>query len=281
MLAIARRSALLAAVLLAGTASSTLANTVTAKFTGADTSRGQNVTVSFMNSFAGETTYTNTDVFAGALNWTTTGAGLGWNTHLFPGPATFQSFCIEFTQHISNNQTVEFAIENLAHAPKPFGNPPGNPASPGMGAQNGLGTDRAKDTLIRQLFNEFGNSLGTTKAAWAGFQVAIWKIVFETNTVNHIGGFTDVTKGNFQINPSATAVVNHANSFLSFLVANPNEPMLNGLYALTNSTAQDQVFLDRLTPASSTPVIPLPPVAWAGIALLTGLGARKISRKQA
>ncbi|MFN4242000.1 MAG: hypothetical protein ACK4PI_02060 [Tepidisphaerales bacterium] len=276
--AFARQSALLAAALLVSTASSALANTVTAKFTGPDTSRGQNVTVNFMNSFAGETTYTSTTVFAGALNWTTVGSGLGWSTSLFPTPATFQTFCIEFTQNITTNQTVTYQIENLAAAPKPFGNPPGNPGSPGMGGQNGLGTTRSKDTLIRQLFNEFGDSLGTTKAKWAAFQVAIWKIVFETNTVSHAGGFTDVTQGNFQINPSATAVVSHANSFLSFLVANPGEPLRNGLHAFTNDSAQDQVFLDNLTPASSSPVVPVPTAAAAGLALMGGLGVRRLRR---
>lgn len=275
----ARHAACLAAVFLVGTASSAQANTVTAQFTGVDTSRGQNVTVHFQNSFAGATTYTTEQVFAGALNWTTTGAGLGWSTTLFPTPATFQTFCIEFTQNISNNQTVTYQIEDLAAAPKPFGNPPGNPAAPGMGGQNGLGTSRSKDTLIRQLFSEFGDSLGTTKPKWAAFQVAIWKIVFETNTVNHLSGFTDVTQGNFRIDPSASAVVSHANSFLSFLVNNPNEPLRNGLYAFTNNGAQDQVFLDTLTPASSNPVVPVPTAAVAGMTLLGGVGLNRLRRR--
>jgi hypothetical protein len=277
MLSKIRKSAVAAAVLMLCTAGASMAASVTAKFTGVDSAKGENVTVKFMNSYSNATSYTNYGTFAGALKWSASGSGLGWNNNLFVGPASFSTFCIEFTQHISNNQVINYGIENLAAAPKPFGNPPGNPAGPGMGGHTGLGTTRAKDTLIRQLFNEFYGTLGTDKASWAGFQVAIWKIVFETNTVNAANGFTNIQQGNFQLHSAPAAVVTKTNTYLSFLTgAGANEPLRNGLWALTNGTAQDQVFLDPLTTSSSVPpVIPLPPAAWAGVALMGAIGVRK------
>lgn len=281
MIATIRKTAAAAALVVLCTAGSTFAASVTAKFTGVDSARGESVTVKFQNSFANATSYTSYGTWAGALNWSASGAGLGWNNNLFPGPNSFQTFCIEFTQHISNNQVVPYTIENLSAAPKPFGNPPGNPAGPGMGGHNGLGTTRAKDTLIRQMFNEFYGTLGSDKASWAGFQVAIWKIIFETNTVNAANGFTNIQQGNFQLQTASANVIARTNTYLTFLTSNLGavEPTRDGLWALTNGTAQDQVFLNPLV-SSSTPVIPLPPAAWAGIALMSAIGVRKMIKNR-
>lgn len=279
MLTTFRKTAVAAALIMACSAGSAFAASVTAKFTGVDSARGDNIGVRFQNSFANQTSYTSYSTWAGALNWSASGARLGWSGQSFPGPATFNTLCIEFTQHISNNQTIAFQVENLANSPKPFGNPPGNPGGTGMGGMNGLGTTRAKDTLIRQLFNEFYSTLGTDKHAWAGFQATIWKVIFETNTVNAANGFTSIASGNFQVNSANANVISKANQYLSFLTSanGAAEPTRDGLWALTNGTAQDQVFLDNLT-TSSTPVIPLPPAAWAGVAMLSALGVRNMVR---
>ncbi len=175
----------------------------TATFSNVDP--GQIVTITFSgNSATG---------WAGVYNFINGSGGL---------TGSFESFCIDVSQDIFAGQTVGFDKSSLANAPND-----GN-SNPGMGA--------LRASLIAELWFKDRALIGTSDTNAAAFQIAIWKIINETQAAD----MTDVTQGSFTVSgPNAT--LKQANAWLSGIALDGSGPQAGGLIALTNPTYQDYV----------------------------------------
>lgn len=250
----ARAAVLLGALAVTAlSATSALAATVTTNYSGLRPN-ALAVRIAFNNTRDSAPGTQNYHVYAGQMNWSNS-VGNGFSV-----PSSFFTYCIEFTQNVKTSGSTTYTVENLADAPKPFGNPPGNPSA-GMGVENGLGTTRKKDTLIRQLWNNFSTAAAATNTASAAFQLAIWKIIYEDST--SANAFTNITVGNLRYTESDANLISTANSYLSWLTnaANANASQAGGLVAFTNSQFQDQIFNDTSggnPPSFGATPIPLP-----------------------
>jgi hypothetical protein len=213
-------------------------------------------------------------VYAGALNWSSQNSPFG---------STFSTFCIEFVQDVDFNQTYSYTtLSDIGLAPYPYVAPTGNGAT-GMESVLGLGTTRNKETLLRQLWGEFYASTKDGLAAGsyndsietAAFQVAIWKILYECsqNAVDQ----TSLNSGIFKLN-NGGLVGSKATEYLDWLIAHPTADLANGLTALSNPTAQDQILFTGLPSPISSPV-PLPTTAAMGASVL-GVMTLKRARRQ-
>jgi len=176
------------------------------------------------------------------------------------GNSTFNTFCIELTQSNSEGQNVVFDVNQLNDAPNP-----GHSNFPHL--DGGMGTFRAG--LIQDLFNNHHAS-AIDSVTTAAFQVAIWAILYETDSSQIVAESDDspnnayhginVDAGSFTLRDLGdagsmrTQVANLANAWLVGL----NSVALTNLLALTHDQRQDQVI-----------VIPLPaPLLMAGLGLL-------------
>ena len=177
------------------------------------------------------------------------------------GNGGFNSFCTELTQTVNQGSYVEYNTATLGSAPDP-----NDARFPHL--EGGMGTFRAG--LIQDLHNKYGSMI-TNSVASAAFQIAVWAIVYETDSSQIVdsGGEDgvesayygiDIHTGSFTLRDlgadgsERTQVANMANTWLASL----NSVAVSSLLALTNSDRQDQVI-----------VIPLPaPVLMAGLGLL-------------
>ena len=128
-----------------------------------------------------------------------------------------------------------------------------------------------KANLVRKLWDLHSADVETSAGA-ASFQLALWKIVYDTGT--------DLSSGSLQARPlyGGDDIPATAQDWLDQLKGNGTNPRAN-LYGMSSPTVQDQVFFEDppLTPASVS-TVPLPSALWAGGVLLAGLIVRRIRR---
>jgi hypothetical protein len=195
----------------------------------------------------------------------------GDSSNAAPYNGAFNTYCIDLIQDISIGNTYTFVEAPLASGPTAAAYPSGTPTT-GMGA-----ADAAE---IEELYGQnLSATIGNTPAAAdarEGFQLAIWNIVYDTDTSVSPGSGTFYATSN--ISPSAIA---DANEFLAD-AANPANQALypeNDLVALIGQDgAQDQVGINP--PPTVTSGVPLPSSAMSGTLLLTILGLRRWKRQR-
>lgn len=200
--------------------------------------------------------------FAGALNWhgeATNGQGLD---------GRFTTFCIDLTQDVYLGGTYTFDVADPNLAPNPL--PPTAPVgATGMGA-----TNRQR---LESLYALEYERIGTNDDRGAAFQLAIWEMLFDTGTSH------DVSTGQFAVSGASTDVINLANQFVTDATAPGALTFGNQLVALTNATAQDQLFVGPpLAPEHGPPLaaVPTPAAAIGALPLLGGLALFKRRRRR-
>lgn len=166
------------AVLVAAGSAVASADTVNATYTGVAPGEGVNLVL------AGNPIGTT----AGAFNWT---RDLGNPGTLAGFSPTFTTFCIDLTQTVSPGTLYNMQTFPAASAPTSGAAGPG-----GMGA--------AREALLGRLFADHYNSLSSADQ-YAGFQLAVWEIVFDSGL--------DLSLGNFTATGSVSAMAN-ANAYL-------------------------------------------------------------------
>jgi hypothetical protein len=219
---------------LALAASAVSGSVVTAQFNGV--SPGRQVSVD-LDDPSSDGTYNS-----GRMNWTQQGPV---NPILEP---TFTAFCIELTQNVANGDTISYQTAPLETAPQP-----NNSVVP-MGA--------LKANLIRELFGRyfpdvFGDSstmimpIGGSFSASernAAFQIAIWEIIYETDTSPNspFGLDLDITEDNARFNEDDDGFSSIsgdtetlAQAFLDGL--DGTGPRSIELFALVSQTRQDML----------------------------------------
>ena len=167
----------------------------------------------------------------------------------------FKTYCIEVFQDVyltSPASSYTFDFYSLSNAPKP-----GDGVTT-LGSGTGMGSTKAG--LISELWGRDYADASTSAIKGAAFQLAIWKIVYETP----LGGSLDLTlsAGNFK----ALATTNS-------LITSTSQTYLNGLngtgtkaslIALSSPTYQDQI-TDVVPPPATSP---LPSALSSGLGLL-------------
>lgn len=167
-----KTAAVLAATTVAALAGTTLADTINAQFTGV--TPGQNVSIRYDGD--------NMNTRAGVFNFLRSASNPG----TLPGFApTFQGFCIDLTESVSNGHSYSWNTYSLANAP-----------TSDAGA---MGATRA--ARLGRLFASQYNGLATAanqSQAYAAFQIAVWEIVHDSGL--------DLDHGNFKVTnaPSGT-----------------------------------------------------------------------------
>ncbi len=197
---------------------------------------------------------------AGQMDWTRTGGsytGLGGaNSSGFQ----FTSFCVELTQNVSYNTVVpDYTIVGVDQVPSPGGS--------GVGV--GMGSNKSLE--LRELWGMFHDGIQPDDAVGAAaFQLAVWEIVYDSDTSLSTGSFR--ARNRYSGDP----VPGMAQSWLNQL--NGTHAMAT-LYGLSSPSAQDQVFAEEpVALPADVSVVPLPSAVWAGAVLLIGLIIRRIRR---
>jgi hypothetical protein len=208
---------------------------------GAEPAQANYVWATFQNVSPGEViTYSlngtsGLQTIAGQLHWITDATDAGF-------PPTFTTFCIELTQHVSNN-SKKYTLVDLENAPSP------GSGTGGAGVNGPMNTTKANQ--IRELWGRYYAGLGTSDQLNAAFQIAIWDIVYD----------------DFVPDPSPTVTL--AQQWLASLTGDPHyfEP---NLIALSNRKAQDQITV--VTPEPTT--LSLVGAGLVGVLGYVGVGRR-------
>lgn len=186
----------------------------------------------------------------GAVDWSNLTYLSGDHHYTFVGDPTtnpsstqFISFCIELTQDIVLGKSYQVDVVSLASAPKPTS----GPLASGMGSTPAM--------LISELWAAHFNDIfysgsqqnpvePTQEERAAAFQLAIWKLEYDSNNLNYTGdalfqhGYLQVTQN------IGNASVGIAEQWVADMVAmNGNGPQAN-LLAITGDNGidfQDQV----------------------------------------
>lgn len=157
--------------------------------------------------------------------------------------STFISFCIELTQDISLNSTYTVDVVSLASAPKPAS----GPLATGMGSTPAMLISELWAAHFHDIFytaSQQNPVEPTQEDRAAAFQLAIWKLEYDSNNLNYTGDAL-FQHGHLQItqNMSNTSV-GIAEQWVADVVAmNGNGPQAN-LLAITGDNGinfQDQV----------------------------------------
>jgi hypothetical protein len=178
-----KNATILATMTVAALAGTTLADTINARFTGV--SPGQTVSVRYDGH--------NMNTQAGVFNFLRSASNPG----TLPGFApTFQGFCIDLTESVSNGHDYSWSTYSLANAP-----------TSDAGA---MGATRAA-RLGRLFANQYA-ALATAASqaqAYAAFQLAVWEIVHDSGL--------DLDHGNFKVNNAPSGTEALAQSWLNNL----------------------------------------------------------------
>jgi hypothetical protein len=240
------RFGLFAAVFVAVSAVSALADTVDMRFTGVGNGRNVSVTI-------GSTTE---NVFCGQLHHTFsngTGVASGVSGDLI-------TYCTDLTQWV-NSSVQHYSVVPVGQAPS------GNP----MGA--------GKASAIAALYDyAMGTQFSTTTSAdmACAFQLAVWEVVTDFNP--QVGGASlSLTSGNFRATQMGGAAIwSSVNTLLQGFFGHTNNSSFTtgSIFAVTSPQYQDQlVSINTMIPAPGSGVL-------AGLGL-TLLASRKRPAKLA
>lgn len=160
--------------------------------------------------------------------------------------STFFTFCIELQQVGRNPEPYD--IRKISDAPNPSSSNGGMP----YGSADEQEVHAVVAAAIRLGWLNSDISLGTaSQNELAAIQGMIWKVLFDGSTV--VGNTAGVTAAMATLEAEAAS--------------DPNARVQN-LRAMANPDAQDQLY-----------IVPLPPAAWAGLAMLGGLAATRLRRR--
>lgn len=182
-----KNATILAAVTVAAFAGTALADTINATFTGV--SPGQGVSIRYDGN--------NMNTQAGVFNFLRDASLPG----TLPGFApTFQGFCIDLTESVSNGHRYSWETYSLANAP--------------TSEAGAMGATRAQ-RLGRLFANQYtGLATAPSQAqAYAAFQLAVWEIVHDSGL--------DLDHGNFKVNSAPSGTEALAQSWLDNLGSGP------------------------------------------------------------
>jgi hypothetical protein len=196
----------------------------------------------------------NGDVFAGQIGWTVTKA-LPANIDI---PSSFYTYCIDITHNIGVGGTYNFDVESLSDS-------------------SFVGSEAA---AINDLYaRDYSVSPSSDQAA--GFQAAIWTLLFPTNVAN-LGpslspqAFADENADLAQVaadlGPGGTPQ-SPLDYTVAALVADPSA------FPDNQAQGQDQALVVFPTGSFSSPV-PLPATAGVGFSMLAGFGVLAAARKR-
>jgi hypothetical protein len=178
---------------------------------------------------------------------TTGGIGIGkltWTVNSPPSPdplvpvgPNFPTFCIELERVLSSPGT--FNVGLVQSAPNPSTSSPFPSGSIGAVREGYLG----------RLYDIAYLGLNTT-TDFAAFQLAVWELSHETDTLNPF----NVSAGTFKLASGANALaVSTANGWLTSAASNSVIPHVLNIYALSSATNQDQIFAVPAPPSSGLP----------------------------
>lgn len=252
------KNAALAASLVLTFASCASAGTVTATFQSANPG-AQTFNISYLKP--GNVAANANNIRAGLMNWTQTSFTTGGN--LVGNGNNFFAYCIDLAQTVNNNTFTVTLDPSLVPNP--------STATGSLATAWAGDATKTKEAALLRLFAKHYAPSNTSGNFHAGFQLAVWEIIFETTAGNK-----SVSSGTMNAT-GVTAAINQANSFLSNLFSGGSYALGSFVY-LTSGNNQDQVvYIPPPTPGP-LPDIPLPTAALAGLALLSGMGLRRITR---
>lgn len=196
----------------------------------------------------------------GQLNWkeisggTDTLVGVGNN---------FSTYCIDITQYVAD-PTLFTITSDPSAVPDPTG-AAGSLATAWVGD-----TSRTKAFVLGQLYRQFYSTVDTAAEA-AGFQLAIWKIAFETQSSHAL----NLALGDVRAKDAATAIP-QSQTYLTWVSINSSAlSNVAGFTYLTTGTGQDQLFYQPPS-GGDLPTIPLPSALMGGGVLLAGMVTRRL-----
>jgi hypothetical protein len=182
-----------------------------------------------------------------------------------PSTANFNTFCLEYNEHISLNGTYTYTIDDRAYS--------GGGGSTGVPPSDLLDESTAKLYYafwsgqlddIDGLEFDYDNADGKRATHGGQLQIALWALEGESGA----GGAPAVMSGSL-----AEDFVNFANDVewddLGVDWEGIGSVRVLNLYTLTGGNAQSQLV-----------VVPLPPAALMGSVLLAGLGIAKLVRRR-
>jgi hypothetical protein len=187
-----------------------------------------------------------------------------------PFNGQFDTYCIDLIEDIYFGSTYTFTVGSLANSPKPSAYPGGN--------LNGMGTIKANE-IAEMYAQHYADTLpGGNGDEREAFQLAIWNMVYDTDTSVSTGDGVFYATGDVSGN-----AISIANGWLVD-AANPANQAIyhaNDLISLVGDRGvQDQITIDpNITITTGTP---LPNSATGGSLLLAGLSLTRVwKRRQA
>jgi hypothetical protein len=195
--------------------------------------------------------YSNLDVYAGQLQWNSTG---GTSTAV-PANTTFATYCIDIVHDIYIGGSYDFSVDNSLGS-----------ANSMMGSYSYGSGSTSKVQAIENLWSDFYNPTAGGDLA-AAFQIDIWTILYGASPAFNL---------DYSGSPAGLeSLVNSQLSEVNSQLAGGTFETVNGLYALiATNGGQDQALYQA--PATSTP---LPRVSFAGFMLLGGFGLFSLRRR--
>lgn len=240
--------------------------------------RADIVNVTFKAVDSSSTIHFNVTAFGGNIDESVYVGAYRWNVNTGDVPTAvggvFHTFCIDFSQDISFNGVYNYDTSTpLASDPRPIAphNIAGNPVT-------GMGVEKAE--AIEELYGLHFAELGSDADKIAGFQMAIWEIIYEDQS-NQLGSLAqttlDVSAGPYfrETNADVAAIADANNDLASlFNGTNPatrtlRTDKLASLVALTSDVSQDQLIM-----------VPLPRAATAGLSLLGLIAGASVLRRK-
>lgn len=252
------KNAALAASFVLACASYASAATVTASFVSANPG-AHTFNINYLKP--GNVAASANNIRAGLMNWTQTSFTAGGN--LVGNGNSFVAYCIDLAQTVNNNTFTVTTDPSLVPNP--------STATGSLATAWAGDATKTKEAALLRLFAKHYAPSNTSGDYHAGFQLAVWEIIFETTAGNK-----SVSSGTLNAT-GVTAAITQANSFLTNLYSGGNYALGSFVY-LTAGNNQDQIVYVPPPNPGPLPEIPLPTAALAGMALLGGLGFRRIAR---
>ena len=138
--------------------------------------------------------------------------------------------------------------------------------------------DGTRLNKIQALFDtNYANVDTNVKSNSAGFQLALWELLYEEGTEYRVDNASD-DRGTFYVDQHVNGAVDMANIYLSNIAKDVAGKIFDlTFYDAKNGDYQDLVSASEI-PNNNTPAVPLPATVWllgGGLATLFGIGRRK------